>query len=157
MNKSINLSSRRSECPIAFGLDTFGDKWTLLVLRDIIFYKITRFSDFASREHISTNILAERLSRLEQGGFITKEQDEELKNQNVYHATDKGYSLAPVLLEMSLWGIQYDDQTPVSEAFVHRLTTEREKVVGEIVDAVQTGAFEEYREQVMGVYLKPLQ
>lgn len=156
MMMSASSTKRRSACPIAFGLDLFGDKWTLLILRDILFFKKTRFSDFAVRESISTNILAERLARLENAGLITKQQDKTLKNQNIYHATEKGYSLVPILLEMSIWGLQHDEQTPVGKEFIHRLTTEREQVVGEIVSAVQSGTFDEYRVQAMGLDLKLL-
>ncbi|SRR6266702_646091 len=151
MPKSNKLTDRRSECPIAFGLDLFGDKWTLLILRDMLFYKITRFSDFAVRESISTNILAERLSRLENAGIITKEQDKTLKNQNIYYITDKGRDLLPILIEMSAWGLQYDEQTPVSKTFVRRLATQRKQIAEEITDAVKNDTFEEYRGRAMGV------
>ena len=154
MPRLNNPSNRRSECPIAFGLDLFGDKWTLLVLRDLLFYKITRFSDFAVREGIATNILAERLARLENAGIITKEQDNTLKNQNIYHVTDKGRNLLPTLLEMSVWGLQYDEQTPASKKFVRRLATQRKQIVEEITEAAKNGTFEEYRERVMGVNLE---
>ncbi len=153
MSKKISSIDRRSECPIAFGLDLFGDKWTLLVLRDILFYGKTRFRDFATREGISTNILADRLARLEKFGLITKEQDKNLKNQNIYHITDKGASLAPVLLEMAIWGLRHDELTPVSRTFIERLTSEREKVLSEIGAAVQAGTFREYQEQQMGIRL----
>lgn len=151
MSKSTTLTSRRSECPIAFGLDLFGDKWTLLILRDILFYKVTRFSDFAVREGISTNILAERLARLENADIITKEQDKTLKNQNIYHITSKGRNLLPTLVEMSIWGLLYDEQTSVSKKFTHRLATQRSQIAKEITDAVNSGTFNEYRAQEMGV------
>lgn len=154
MAKSTNLSQRRSECPIAFGLDLFGDKWTLLVLRDMLFYKVTRFSDFAVREGIASNILAERLARLEAADIITKERDQTLKNQNIYHITTKGRQLLPVLVEMSAWGLLNDEQTPASKEFLQRLATQRQQVIGEITRAVEDGTFNEYRGQEMGVTLK---
>lgn len=153
MTKSTKFINRRSECPIAFGLDLFGDKWTLLILRDMLFYNVTRFSDFAVREGISTNILAERLARLENANIITKEQDKTLKNQNIYHITDKGRNLLPVLVEMSVWGLQYDEETPVSKTFAHRLASQRSQIAEEITDAVANGTFIEYRGRVMGVNL----
>lgn len=154
MSKSNQQNRRRSECPIAFGLDLFGDKWTLLILRDILFYGITRFRDFAVREGIATNILAERLARLENAGIITKKQDSALKNQNIYRVTDKGYSLLPVLVELSVWGLLYDTHTPASKEFIERLSTEREQVIREITAAVKDNSFMAYREQAMGVMLK---
>src|ERR1051326_2775245 len=106
---------RRSKCPISYGLDIFGDKWSLLVLRDIMFYGKTRYSDFAhSDEGIATNILANRLELLEQAGIISKRQDTEFRNQFVYDVTPKGNGLLPVLIELALWGVQYDAKTPAS-------------------------------------------
>lgn len=151
MPKSITPTRRRSECPIAFGLDLFGDKWTLLILRDMLFYKVTRFSDFAVREGISTNILAERLARLENSDIITKQQDKTLKNQNIYHITSKGRSLLPTLVEMSAWGLLHDERTPVSKEFLQRAVAQHRHVIKEITDAVANGTFEVYREKVMGV------
>ena len=151
MTKSTTPTRRRSECPIAFGLDLFGDKWTLLILRDMLFYKVTRFSDFAVREGISTNILAERLARLENSDIITKQQDKTLKNQNIYHITSKGRSLLPTLVEMSAWGLLHDERTPVSKKFLQRVVAQHKHVIEEITDAVTTGTFEAYREKVMGV------
>ncbi|HMI08976.1 MAG TPA: helix-turn-helix domain-containing protein [Candidatus Saccharimonadales bacterium] len=151
MSKSTKLTLRRSECPIAFGLDLFGDKWTLLILRDLLFYNVTRFSDFAVREKIAPNILADRLNRLENAGLITKEQDKVLKNQNVYHITDKGHELLPVLAEMMAWGLRNDEQAPVSEQFLHRLDEERKQVVDEVINATENGTIEDYRSKEMGV------
>ncbi|MFZ1249640.1 MAG: helix-turn-helix domain-containing protein [Candidatus Saccharimonadales bacterium] len=144
-------SNRRSNCPIAFSLDLFGDRWTLLILRDMLFYNKTRFSDFAVVEGISTNILAERLVRLERAGLITRQQDDVLKNQNIYRATDTGWSLAPVLLEMAIWGLQHDKQTSISKAFIQRLKIERDEVVSEIINAVASGEFERYQKDNMGL------
>lgn len=147
-NKSL---ARRSPCPIAFGLDLFGDKWTLLVLRDLLIFHKSRFSDFAVDERIATNVLADRLARLEQAGVITKEQDKELKNQNIYRATDKGRDLLPTLIEMSLWGMRYDTQTPVSEEFLRRIAKDEQQIIAEITHAIESGTFEEYRIKAIGV------
>ncbi|MFZ1258368.1 MAG: helix-turn-helix domain-containing protein [Candidatus Saccharimonas sp.] len=146
-----SLSNRRSDCPIAFGLDIFGDRWTLLILRDILFYSKTRFSDFAVDEGISTNILAERLARLERAGLVTRQRDDVQKNQNIYRATDIGLRIAPVLLEMAVWGLQNDKQTPISRAFIQRLRTNRDEVVSEIINAVANGEFEKYQKEHMGL------
>lgn len=151
MPKSTTPSNRRSGCPIAFGLDLFGDKWTLLILRDLLFYNVTRFSDFAVKEKIATNILAERLIRLENAGLITKEQDKILKNQNIYHITEKGTDLLPVLAEMMAWGLRYDEQAPVSNRLLRRLKNERKQVVDEVIHATKNGTIEQYRAKKMGV------
>ena len=99
--RSTRKRERRSDCPISFGLDIFGDKWTLLILRDIMLYNRTRFSDFTPRERIATNILADRLKTLENAGVITKRGDNELKNQYVYSVTEKGRNLLPTLIELT--------------------------------------------------------
>lgn len=145
--------SPRSPCPIAFGLDLFGDKWSLLVLRDLLFYGKSRFSDFATDEKIAPNILTDRLSRLEHQGFITKQKDQVRKNQNTYSVTPKGTSLLPLLIELSLWGMQNHPRSPISGEFAERLRVDRRKVIQEIDAAVREGMFYEYREQSMGVHL----
>ncbi len=142
---------RRSDCPISFGLDLFGDRWTLLILRDILFYDRTRFSDFAPREHIPTNILADRLQRLESAGVIERRQDERWKNQYRYDVTDKGRDLLPTLVAMTLWGLQYDPQTAASPEFVRRIESERPKVAKEVLRSIQRGTFVRYRQEQMGI------
>ncbi len=151
MARHTGNKTRRSDCPISFGLDLFGDKWTLLVLRDIMFYGRKRFSDFAPQEHVATNILADRLSRLEAEGLIEKRRDEELRNQFIYSVTTKGSDLLPVLVEMTLWGLQYDGATPASKAFRARLETDRRTVAREITRAVRSGTFAAYRKTEMGI------
>lgn len=148
---SNTTGSRRSNCPISFTLDSFGDKWTLLVLRDIMFYDRTRFSDFMPMERIATNILADRLSKLEAAGIITKERDVNLKNQFVYSVTQKGRSLLPLLIEMTLWGLEHDPESLASEEFVARSRNEKPKVIREISRAIEQGDFPAYRSKKMGI------
>lgn len=150
MSKSKE-SLRRSECPISFGLDLFGDKWTLLVLRDMLLFGKSRFSDFATPEGISTNILSDRLNRLEQARVITKKQDTALKNQNIYLLTEKGKRLTPALIGLMLWGIQYDEHTLISKSFITRLATDYEQIVQDIKLSIEAGEFETYRAKEMGV------
>ena len=151
MTRHSGNKTRRSDCPISFGLDLFGDRWTLLILRDIMFYQRRRFSDFAPQERIATNILADRLSRLEAEGLIDKQRDEELRNQFIYSVTDKGHALLPTLVEMTLWGLEFDRETPASQAFIERVRADRRSVAREITRAVQNGTFSEYRRTVMGI------
>jgi DNA-binding HxlR family transcriptional regulator len=144
-------TKRRSECPISFGLDIFGDQWTLLILRDILFYNRVNFKDFAPREHIATNILSERLKKLESMGFITKCRNDKLQNQYIYSPTSKSKDLLPVLLEIMLWGFQYDPDSPVSKVFLERMGRERMTVLREITQAVESGRFAVYRQEEMGI------
>ena len=93
-----------SPCPVACSLDLFGDKWTLLVVRDLLLGKTT-YSEFQkSPEGIPTNILAERLKRLQAAGIIEKSQYQERPVRYAYQLTAKGSDLQPVLLAMIDWG-----------------------------------------------------
>ncbi len=103
----MSKSSRgeKSNCPISYSLDLFGDRWTLLVLRDLILWGKTRFAELqSSDEKIASNILSDRLRRLEARGIIGIEKDPSDARQKIYTATEKGLSLTPVLLEIAAWG-----------------------------------------------------
>src|SRR4051812_44705849 len=95
----------RSPCPIACTLDLVGDRWTLLVLRDLFLGK-QRFDEFAkSPEGIASNILADRLSRLEEQGLVERTASESHRSRGTYRLTPRGQSLAPVLKAVVAWGL----------------------------------------------------
>ena len=95
----------RSPCPIAGALDILGDSWTLLVMHDLLFYDKHRFADFLdSPERISTNILAERLKRLERCGLVERRRYEQRPPRYEYYLTQRGHDLLPVLRELIQWG-----------------------------------------------------
>jgi len=97
----------RSTCPIACVLDLVGDKWTLLIIRDIYYLGKTRFDEFlASPEKISTNILASRLKTLEKNGLITKTQYGAHSQRMSYELTEQGKSLAKILKQIAKWGLE---------------------------------------------------
>ena len=97
----------RSDCPIAGTLDVFGDRWTLLVARDLIAGK-TRFSEFlASDERIPTNVLADRVRRLERHGLIDSVLYSQHPPRAEYHLTAKGRDLEPMLRAIGAWGLQH--------------------------------------------------
>lgn len=101
--ESAAFAPQRSGCPIATTLDLVGDKWTLVIVRDMVTGK-TRYGDFrASPEGIPTNILADRLRRLTDAGLVMKEAYQSNPVRHEYHLTDKGFDLLPVLQEMSRW------------------------------------------------------
>ena len=107
--------TRRSECPISCSLDVVGDKWTLLVLRDLLDGK-TRFSEFErSPEKIPTNILTERLRRLEATGLVERRKSP-TSSRSLYHPTTKGRDLRPVLLALAGWGNEHLEDTWVPPA-----------------------------------------
>lgn len=131
----------RSHCPIAFALDLFGDKWSLLVLRDLLFMGKRRYNEFlASEEGISTNILAERLKRLEAQGILTKFRDRSNRRQSVYAPTRKGLELLPILLELICWSAQHDPQTAAPPAFIRRLRSDREGFMHEVLNKFKRDA-----------------
>ncbi len=100
-----SLRTRRSPCPIAGALDLLGDRWTLLVVRDLLFYDKRRFADFlGSPEGIATNILADRLERLEHAGLVVRRRYRDRPPREEYHPTARGRALAPVLRELIRWG-----------------------------------------------------
>ena len=112
MAKGTTSTAKGSgKCPVAFALDTFGDKWSLLILRDIFFKRKSSYGEFlAAPEKISTNILAARLAKLEESGIITKNNDPDHLSKYIYSPTKKGEDLLPLLLDMIEWSAKYDPQ-----------------------------------------------
>ena len=95
-------------CPISSTLDILGDKWTLLIIRDLMFHGKQTYGEFLrSPEKIATNILADRLLVLEKNGIVEKRAFPGNKVKNLYRLTPKGIDLLPTLLEMVLWGDKY--------------------------------------------------
>lgn len=106
-NNTNQLSFERSFCPVACALDELGDKWTLLIIRDLLLGK-KRFQEFlASPEHIATNILADRLKKLESAGFVTQQAYQQKPLRYQYTLTQKGKDLGPVLQALVNWGKVY--------------------------------------------------
>jgi DNA-binding HxlR family transcriptional regulator len=104
---------RRSPCPVACSLDLIGDKWTLLVVRDLLLGR-SHFKDFeASPEGIATNILANRLARLVASGLAEKYRSPEQKDRAAYRLTEKGKSLEPVVGAIAEWGLAQIDGTRI--------------------------------------------
>jgi DNA-binding HxlR family transcriptional regulator len=101
----MHAHRERSRCPIAFGLDVLGDRWTLLILRDLAFKGRHYFGDFlAASEGISPKILTSRLLRLEEAGLVVKTPDPRDGRRARYFLSDDGLDLLPVLIEIALWG-----------------------------------------------------
>jgi DNA-binding HxlR family transcriptional regulator len=123
----------RSHCPIAFALDIFGDKWSLLLLRDLLFKEKRHYSELlAAEEGISTNILSERLARLEAEGLISKSRDQTNQRQFIYSPTPKGLDLLPAILEISLWSAKYDPKTAAPPAVMRRIRADRDGFIREL-------------------------
>ena len=123
----------RSDCPISFALDFLGDKWTLLVIRDLVFDGKKFYKEFlSSKEGIATNILSDRLKKLESVGIVTSRVYEKLKTQKEYTLTQKGIDLIPVLIEIILWSYKYDNSLAVTQEFIEKATNHREIVIKNI-------------------------
>lgn len=99
---------RRSGCPISIALETLGDAWSLLIVRDLMFKERRTFNEFLNaEERIASNILADRLQRLEANKIVTKRRDPIDARRIVYRLTEKGIALAPVLIELVVWSAHH--------------------------------------------------
>jgi DNA-binding HxlR family transcriptional regulator len=126
-------SPRRSDCPIACALDFVGDKWTLVVLRDLIFARKRHFQEFLdSPEKIASNILAARLKLLEKSGLVTRAADPSHGRRVVYAPTTKALDLLPIMIELMRWGARYDAKSAAPARFMRRIAEDRDAFVAEI-------------------------
>ncbi len=125
---------KRSLCGISSTLDLIGDKWSLLIIRDMLFSKKNTYGDFLnSNEKIATNILADRLALLEKEGIITKHMHPENKSKYLYRLTQKGKDLLPVLLEMLLWSNKYLEVSERNHAIARKIRSDKESFIKEII------------------------
>lgn len=123
---------RRSSCPINASLEILGDRWSLLIIRDLMLRSYRTYKEFLScDEGIATNILADRLQRLESAGIISTSRDAEDGRKVVYRLTAKGIDLAPIILELILWGAQHE-ATGAPPAAIRKMRAGREQFLREI-------------------------
>jgi DNA-binding HxlR family transcriptional regulator len=131
MKKRV-VSGRRSGCPLNATLEVLGDRWSLLIVRDLMFKGRTTYKDFlAGGERIATNVLADRLRRLAAEGVIEKGRDAADARRLVYRLTVKGLALAPVLVELIVWGARHY-QTAAPPATIRAMTEHRERFLADI-------------------------
>jgi len=120
-------------CPIFFSLEIFGDKWSLLILRDILQFDKKHYNEFLeSDEGISTNILADRLKKLESEGIISKQKDPDNKKQFIYSPTKKCLDLLPIILEITVWGAKYDPETKAPPEEMAKIRKNRKEYIQNI-------------------------
>jgi DNA-binding HxlR family transcriptional regulator len=130
---SVPARKPKSHCPIHFALHVFGDAWSLLIVRDLMFKERSSYRDFLEGgEGISTNILADRLARLESEGIITKDLIRTADARTRYRLTEKGLDLMPMLLEMIAWSAKHDPKTAATKDFVRRVRKDRDALVEEL-------------------------
>ena len=123
----------RSTCPISTALDIFGDKWSLLVIRDLMFNEKKTYGEFLeSEEKIATNILADRLLLLEVAGIISKHEHPESKAKVLYKLTKKGVNLVPAMVEIILWSEKYHEVHPYAKKFAKLARKDRQGMIDQI-------------------------
>jgi DNA-binding HxlR family transcriptional regulator len=136
--------NRKSDCPVHFALEVFGDAWTLLVIRDLMFKGQKSYTDFLrAEEGIATNVLADRLVRLEEDGVIEKMAGHGRGSASHYRLTPKGVDLLPVMLDIIGWSAKYDPKTAADLKFVRRLRRDRAGLESEIRAALATNPKED--------------
>lgn len=122
---------RRSDCPVSVALDLLGDKWSLLIIRDMILFDKHYFGEFvAAAESISTNLLTDRLRRLERVGIVTRSIDPSNAAKVRYSLTPMGIDLLPMMLQLIVWGGKHF-QTAAPASFLKRLQSNPKAVEAE--------------------------
>lgn len=147
--RSNGLNGRRSDCPVNFAVEALGDKWSLVILRDIIFWGKHTYGEFLkSNEKIATNILANRLKYLESEGLISKSPDPTDRRRDIYSVTEMGIGLVPMFVEMIAWSAQNPDWqtmthngTPEQVRFVEQtlMTKKKKKLIEDVKKIVRRG------------------
>ena len=132
----VKRTDRRSRCPINFALELFGDSWSLLVVRDLLFAGKRTFAEFAdSEERISTNILSARLKSLAKAGIIRRDGRGRTTR---YSLTARGVELLPLMLDMIAWSARHDPRTAADPSFVRRLASDRAALLTELEAGIRT-------------------
>ena len=124
-------------CPVRYAVGVFGDRWSLLIIRDIMFMGKRHYSEFLNAgEGISTNILADRLHHLERSGIVAKHRDPSHGAKFVYILTEKGRALMPTLLSMIEWSYTFDEETEVPKTFAEALLADMQNFQQELLDNI---------------------
>lgn len=125
-------SKRRSGCPVSVSLDLLGDRWSLLIVRDMMVRGYRTFKEFqTSGEGIATNILADRLRRLRTAGIVVEQADPADGRKVNYRLTEKGIDLAPVLLELLIWGAKHEPTGAPCDV-IAKMAGNRQEVLAEV-------------------------
>ena len=123
----------RSHCPTNYALEHFGDKWSLLIIRDLMFKGKRHYNEFfESDERVSTSVLGSRLKSLEETGIIKSGKDDIKKSRIKYSLTKKGIALLPLMIEMILWSGEFDLQTAAGKDFLNEAKNNRSDLISSI-------------------------
>jgi DNA-binding HxlR family transcriptional regulator len=149
--KTTSRKDLRSHCAVNYGVEIFGDRWSLLIIRDIVFAGKKTYGAFLkSEEGIATNVLASRLAFLEEQGILSRTPNPDDGRKDFYTLTEKGLDLIPIVLNIVLWSAKYDSKSYVrhSKAFAARLSQDPVQVSDEVKTLVRKGGclFPESRE-----------
>lgn len=129
---------KRSDCPFSCSLDILGDKWTLLIIRDMVFSGKNTYSEFLkSPEGIATNILASKLLQLEENGIIEKLEHPDSKAKYLYKLTPKGIGLIPVLAEIYLWAEQHHAIPDEVKIKMEALKEDKEAAIKSLTERIE--------------------
>lgn len=124
------MSKKRSDCPISSSLEIWGDKWSLLIIRDLMLNKECTYGEFLKAdEKIATNILASRLQHLLENGVIDKKDHPENKLKILYYLTDKGIDLIPIIVEINLWGDKHLSTPTDKKKMLENIKKDKEKFI----------------------------
>ncbi|MBI5123489.1 helix-turn-helix transcriptional regulator [Candidatus Roizmanbacteria bacterium] len=138
----MNKPPHRSHCPVNFAVEAIGDKWSLLIIRDLMFNGKSYYNDFLhSEENIATNILADRLTTLEKEQLIKKTSDPKNKSRYIYSLTEKGIDLLPMLIEAIIWSTKYDSKTTAEHEVVKQINEDKEKLIRDIREGIKQNIF----------------
>jgi DNA-binding HxlR family transcriptional regulator len=144
---ATSKSIQRSPCVISNVLEIIGDRWTLLLVRDLLFFNKHEYKEFlASPENIATNILADRLKKLLNEGLVGEIVHPDNKSRKLYYLTGKGKDLMPILIEMVRWGAAY-----LPERKEMKLIFERVKNNPELLNAQVFESLEQWEKQMLKV------
>jgi DNA-binding HxlR family transcriptional regulator len=140
--KTTRKEDVRSHCSVNYGLEIFGDKWSLLIVRDIVFAGKKTYGEFLkSEEGVATNILASRLAFLEEQGILSKAPSSADRRKDLYTLTEKGLDLIPILLDIVVWSAKHDPKSNARrrKEFIARLNRSAQKVSEEVKELVRNG------------------
>jgi len=132
---------KRSECPISYSLDLLGDKWTMLILRDMSLNDKHFFKDFLEAgEGVATNVLSDRLKMLESFGIIKSEKYAPNKTKKYYSLGEKGIELIPTLIELWVWGAKHDPASVVPAELIEERLAIKEEIIHNLSERARNPA-----------------
>lgn len=139
-SRAVKRSDRNAHCPVNVALETVGDPWSLLVVRDLVFYGKRTFGEFlGSEERITTSVLTDRLTTLVRTGILDKHRSSTDRRRECYALTEKGLALVPVLVELANWGVSYGPEVVSNPLWVRKAQVDRLGLYDLIRETVRAG------------------